>query len=165
MNDKKTLVIFMLISIAVLGLGIIFVTKTQPQELKESEAAMIEIIGEMSHNWGEIDINGGTVEKTFQIKNSGTDDLIVTNFITSCMCTEARVIINEEKSPIFGMHSKSGWKGIIKPGETANVKVVFDPMAHGPDAVGPITRFVSFETNALNNQKMELEVSGNVIKK
>lgn len=164
MNEQKTLVIFILVSIVVLGLGIVFVTKTQPQELKKSEAAMIEVMDEMEHDWGEIDIFGGTVEKVFQIKNSGTGDLTVTNFITSCMCTEARVLINGGRSPIFGMHSRSGWSVTIEPGQTADVEVVFDPMAHGPDAVGPITRFVSFETNDLNNQKVELKVSGEVIK-
>ena len=79
------------------------------------------------------------------------------------MCTEAIVAIDGEKSPIFGMHTRSGWKGVIEPGQTAVVKVVFDPMFHGPQGTGPITRLVSFNTNDSENSTVELRLTGNVV--
>jgi hypothetical protein len=79
------------------------------------------------------------------------------------MCTEAQVVINDEKSPVFGMHSRSSWKGVVSSGESADVKVVFDPLFHGPQGTGPITRLVSFETNDPESPRMEFKLTGNVV--
>ena len=83
---------------------------------------------------------------------------------TSCMCTQAKIVINGVSSPAFGMHGSSEWKGTIKPKEIAEVRAVFDPLFHGPDAVGPVTRFVSFDTNDVKNPTVELKLTGNVVK-
>ena len=154
-----------IVSAVVLIFGVIVATKTQPPTLDESNNAKVEILGDKTHDWGNIDIEGGTVEKVFQIKNVGESNLEVTNFKTSCMCTEVKVDINGNESPSFGMHSRSSWKGIIEPGQTADVKVVFDPMFHGPQAVGPITRLASFNTNDADNPTVEFELTGNVVQK
>lgn len=153
-----------LFTILILVLGIVFTTKTQPPTLEASGSAKVEVVGERTHNWGQIDIEGGNVEKTFQIKNIGDTDLEVTNFKTSCMCTETQVDINGEQSPVFGMHTRSVWKGVIKSGETADVNVAFDPMFHGLQGTGPITRLVSFNTNDSSNRTVEFRLSGNVVR-
>ena len=137
---------------------------TQTSALKADSLAKIEILDDPSHNWGKIDINGGIVEKVFQIKNTGESDLEITNFKTSCMCTETQVSIKGEQSPVFGMHTQSGWKGAVKPGETADVVVAFDPLFHGPQGTGPITRLVSFDTNDASNRKVEFKLIGNVMR-
>ncbi len=151
-------------SVLIFVLGMVLVNKTQPPTLDISGNAKVAVLGDTSHDWGQIDIKGGHVEKIFQIKNTGDSDLEVTNFKTSCMCTEAQVIIAGNNSPVFGMHSRSGWRGVLKPGETADVKVVFDPMFHGPQGTGPITRMVSFNTNDSNNQTVEFRLAGNVVR-
>lgn len=151
-------------SVLILVFGVVLVTKTQPPTLETSGNARIEVLGEKTHSWGQIDIDGGNVEKTFQIRNSGDSDLEITNFKTSCMCTETQISINGEQSPIFGMHTRSGWKGVVEPGETANINVVFDPLFHGPQGTGPITRIVSFDTNDSSNRTMEFRLSGNVVR-
>jgi len=165
MNGKKVPILVGLISFAVLILGIVIVSKSQPPVLEQIDTVSIEIVDGNSHDFGEIDIEGGNAEKTFEIKNTGESDLKVTNFKTSCMCTQVKVSINGKDSPIFGMHARSGWKGIIKPGGTADIKVLFDPMFHGPQGVGPVTRMISFNTNDSNNPIIELTLSGNVINK
>jgi hypothetical protein len=163
-ENKIVITVVALSTILILVLGIAFANKTQPPDLEASGDAKAEILGAMAHNWGRIDIDGGNVEKVFEVKNSGRTDLEITNFKTSCMCTEAQVTIDDDKSPIFGMHTRSGWKGVVKPGKTAEIKVVFDPMFHGPQGTGPVTRIVSFDTNDSNNQTVELRLTGNVVK-
>ena len=162
-ENKIIIALVGLSSILILVLGILLVNKSTPPVLETSGSAKVAVLGEKTHNWGQIDIKGGNVEKVFQIKNTGESDLEVTNFKTSCMCTETQISISEKKSPIFGMHTRSGWKGVIKPGETADVSVVFDPMFHGPQATGPITRLVSFNTNDADNRTVEFNLTGNVI--
>jgi hypothetical protein len=150
-------------SVGILVLGVVLAGNSAAPELEASEDAQMQVLGAMTHDWGEIDIRGGNVEKVFEIENTGDGDLEVTNFKTSCMCTEAQVVINDEKSPVFGMHSRSSWKGVVSSGESADVKVVFDPLFHGPQGTGPITRLVSFETNDPESPRMEFKLTGNVV--
>lgn len=164
-KDNKVIVsIFGGLSILILVVGTLLVNKSQPKNITATSDAKVAIIGPNSHGWGEIPIDGGNVEKTFQIKNEGTTDLAMSNLKTSCMCTEAMFVIDGNNSPVFGMHTKSNWVGVLKPGQTADVKVVFDPMFHGPQATGPITRLVSFNTNDRSNPTVEFRLTGNVIK-
>lgn len=158
---QKYLLGFTILSaIVILVGGIFLVSKNQPSQLESTGNAKLEILEASSYNWGEIDINGGIVEHTFTIKNSGESDLKLNNFITSCMCTEVQLSINGEESPRFGMHTNSRWIGAIAPGETANVTVYFDPLFHGPDGTGVITRVISFNTNDSSTPQAELRVSG-----
>lgn len=165
MTEKKLFILIGISSLVILVLGVFFMTKTQAPVLEQTDMASVEVLDEMSHDWGEIDMDGGNVEKTFRIRNTGKADLEVTNFKTSCMCTEVRVSIDGVGSPAFGMHTRSSWKGVISPGQTADVQVVFDPLFHGPQATGPITRLVSFNTSDSNNPTVELKLMGNVVKK
>lgn len=166
--SKESKIIFILVgisSILILVLGTIFVTKPNSVVLEQNANANIEILDPQVYDWGEININGGNVEKTFRIKNVGKSALEVTNFKTSCMCTEVKVVIGGKDSPSFGMHTKSGWKGVIEPNQVADIRVVFDPLFHGPQALGPITRLVSFNTNVSNRSTVELKLTGNVVEK
>lgn len=120
---------------------------------------------EKAFDWGEININGGDVTREFKITNQGTGVLGFTNVWASCACTTAEITIDGKTSPTFGMHTKSTWVGRIDPGETATLKVIFDPLFHGPDAVGPIERFITAETNDPSNPVLEFKLTGNVVKK
>lgn len=164
-NTNTVLVGFVIFSIMIiLLLGIVLSNNSQPQTLKTNSSARLEVTGDTMHNWGKIDIKGGDVEKVFQIRNSGEDDLVITNFRTSCMCTEVQVNIEGKNGPIFGMHTRSGWRGVIKPGGTADLRVTFDPLFHGPQGVGPVTRMISFNTNDPMYNAVELRVAGNVVR-
>src|SRR3989344_7196133 len=164
MTGRRTIIIITALSVAVLVLGFVAVVKAQPPQLEKSASASVEVVGSKEYDWGDVDINGGSVERVFQIRNNGESNLEVSNLKTSCMCTQAKFVINGNSSPAFDMHGSSGWKGTIKPKEVAEVRVVFDPLFHGPQAIGPITRFVSFDTGDVKNPTVELKLTGNVVK-
>lgn len=148
--------------LAIIG-GTVFLSKTGPAQLETAQNVQLEL-PITSHDWGEIDINAGNVTKTFEIKNNGSDTLELANVSTSCMCTTAQVTVNDQPSPFFGMHSASSWQGKVNPGESANVYIEFDPLFHGPNGVGQITRQVSVETNDPDNPIITFNLTGNVIK-
>lgn len=102
-------------------------------------------------DFGDVSMANGKVSQTFKIKNEGDADLKLSNIHTSCMCTTATLKVNGKKSPAFGMQGHGAtaafWRETLKPGETADLDVVFDPNAHGPDATGPITRAIYLHSN------------------
>ena len=165
MAEKAVYTLGAIVTVVILMAGFLLVNRTRTPVLTENESADMQVIGDKFHDWGEIDINGGNVEHIFEVKNVGDVPLEITNFKTSCMCTEVKVIINGESSPSFGMHTRSGWKGSVLPGQTAQIVVVFDPMFHGPQATGPITRLVSFNTNDSQHSSVEFKLTGNVVSK
>ncbi len=99
------------------------------------------------YDWGEIPIDGGDVETTFEIKNEGSDILKLFNVVTSCTCTTAELQVGDKRSPVFGMHTKSPYIAEVPPGETAQLRVIYDPAFHGPQGVGVIERQVKVQTN------------------
>ena len=163
-GTNLVIVITVLASVIILVLGILLITKTQPPLLEGSNGAKIELLTPLAHDFGEINIDGGLVEQVFKIKNGGNAPIEIANFKTSCMCTEAQVSINGENSPIFGMNTRSVWKGVVNQGEIADIKVVYDPMFHGPDGVGVMTRMVTFNTNDLENESIEFRIEANVVR-
>jgi len=93
--------------------------------------------------------------------------LEIANIATSCMCTKAYLKQGDNKSEGFGMKgmsASSSWKGIIKPGQTAEIIADFDPTYHGPQGIGSVTRMVSFETNDPDNPYVEVSFEGEVVK-
>ena len=57
------------------------------------------------------------------------------------------MIWGQESSPLVKMHEQSAYILTVPPGQTANLEVVFDPLFHGPNAVGPIERLITVKTN------------------
>lgn len=107
------------------------------------------IASENFFDFGQISMKDGNVEKIFSVTNTASTDVLIEELTTSCMCTVAFFWTeNGEKGP-FGMPGHSGTvprlNEIIAPGESRNVRVVFDPNAHGPAGVGPISRVVYLE--------------------
>jgi hypothetical protein len=125
------------------------------------------ILTEKSFDFGQISMAQGLVTHGFEVKNEGTEDLILSDIKTSCMCTT--VVINDGviDSPKFGMHNNPiGWTQKIKAGGKVMLKATFDPNAHGPNATGVISRDISFLTNdtSSENQKITLKIYGEVVK-
>ena len=151
------------ISVAVI-FGIILATSGGSSKLTQSANAQV-YNDHLEYAWGEIGINSGEAVHEFEIENRGTNVLELTNVLTSCACTTARITIEGKASPYFGMHSTSSWIGRLEPGQTATLSVVFDPLFHGPDGLGPIERFIAVETNDPQNPRLEFKLTGNVVKK
>jgi hypothetical protein len=131
---------------------------TAEPEVQVSQEAKAEV-GETSYDWGEIPINGGNVYKSFTVKNAGQGELQLYDVKTSCMCTEAQVVVGDETSPEFGMHGNSSWVSRVPAGGEAEVKVRFDPAYHGPSGVGAITRLVTVKTNDADHPELEFNLA------
>lgn len=165
MNDKKIIIVTIVITIALLFGGIFFLTKTtSTPQITISQNVKADVLGATSFDWGNIPMYKGNAIKVFTIKNTGTDTLKLFNIKTSCHCTKAFATINEVDSPRFGMSDLSAWAGEVPAGKEAKLTVVFDPAYHGPQGTGPINRFVSIETNDKANAKLTFTLTGIVVK-
>lgn len=120
----------------------------------------------MTYDMGTVSMAKGLAPYTVKIENKGDGDLEISKIYTSCMCTNAKIKIDGVESPSFGMvgmgPSNPFWKGKIPAGKSADLEIIFDPNAHGPDAIGPITRSVTLETNDPARPKFNLMFTGNV---
>lgn len=97
-----------LLSISI-GLLFTFCVAAQPanDNPEQSKNASISF-GEMQHDFGDIH-QGDVVEHIFQFKNTGDKPLVLNNVLTTCGCTAPE------------------WpKEPVAPGETAEIKVVFN---------------------------------------
>ena len=107
------------------------------------------------YEFGDINIEGGLVSHTFSFTNSGDTPLYLYDMSTSCMCTEAQYILPDgTSSPTFGMDTDQAWSTEIAPGEDFQVLVTYDPMAHGPDAVGEINRSIIFHSSSIETDRI-----------
>lgn len=163
MKQKLVLIILGLITFGILALGVWLLSRPVGVEVPKSDLAKASVT-ETNHDWGEIKLNGGKVEKIFMVKNSGTGPLKLSDISTSCMCTTAQVIIDGKGSPLFGMHQKSSWVGEVQAGKEAELKIVFDPAFHGPSGIGAMTRQITVATNDKANPKLEFLLKGIVVK-
>ncbi|MBI2196367.1 DUF1573 domain-containing protein [Candidatus Daviesbacteria bacterium] len=164
MGEKKLIIIFVAITALILGGGIFVLSSSStPAKITASQNAKAEIL-EKTFDWGNIPYSGGNATKTFTIKNSGTDTLRLSGIKTSCTCTKAQVTIDGKGSPYFSMHPTSSWVGVVAPGKTAELLVIFDPAFHGPTGVGPMERLISVDTNDIQNPKIEFSLKGVVVK-
>ena len=139
-----------------------------------ADSGRIAAVDGVDHDWGDINIMAGEVSKVFTLMNDGEKDLVLMGVQTSCMCTKAVVVLPDgQKSPEFGMHVNPSWSAAIAPGGRFDVDVVFDPLAHGPTATGPISRIVyvlssstadsSFVKMTPQGSMTELHLKGNVL--
>ncbi|KKW22599.1 MAG: hypothetical protein A2W52_02460 [Candidatus Taylorbacteria bacterium RIFCSPHIGHO2_02_49_25] len=101
-------------------------------------------------DFGAIGMKNGKVSRMFSLKNETEQPLTIKRISTSCMCTEAFLIgqDNSKKGP-FGMPGHGGSapdiNEVVPPQENRGVDVVFDPAAHGPAGIGKIERAVFVE--------------------
>lgn len=98
------------------------------------------------YNFGDISQARGIVSGVFSVRNLGNKDLIINNMVTSCMCTTASLIVGDKEGPRFGMHDNPKWTATLKPGETAQLKVYYDPNIH-KDLGGYVARTVEIFSN------------------
>jgi len=92
--------------------GVIYAWRIGAFEPKPPRLAVLPL----EYDLGKIKQSGGVVSSTFAVRNDGGRDAQVSEVLTSCSCTTAEI-----------------GKKIIKPGETADLKVIFDPNYHFED--------------------------------
>ena len=131
-----------------------------------SNSGSITPLDSLEHDWGDINIEGGDAEVGFHFINDGDEDLILNGVVTSCVCTSAYIELPDASiSPTFGMHENPKWAYAVKPGEEFEVEVAFDPMAHGPNGIGAISRSIFLSTSAENQPDgvVEMKATANVL--
>lgn len=84
---------------------------------------------ETQHDFG--DVPPAVVSYTIAIGNEGSSDLTILNIWTSCGCTSAKLTVNDVTSPVFNTDGDAafdkGWHAIIRPGESAQLEISYDP--------------------------------------
>ena len=147
----------MLIGIAALTLTLAACTNTAQDTDNSEKSGQLTAKDGLVYDFGDIDIEGGVVKKGFDFTNTGDTPITLKGANTSCMCTSAYAELPDgSKSPTISMQSSIDWSYTIEPGEEFEMEVMFDPMAHGPDSTGQISRTVYLVSNA--------ELDGNTTK-
>ncbi len=158
--DKKFVLSVIVVIVAIFGL--MFFSKPYQKENLGGGSALASpfVSSEKIYDFGTISMKNGDVEKIFRVVNSADKDINLKKVTTSCMCTKAYVFgARGEKGP-FGMPGM-GYvppaNEIIKAGQSVDIKVVYDPNAHGPAGVGPIDRFVYLEDESGGVVELEIK--------
>lgn len=136
------------VMILVVG-GIIFAASrsqspSAPQyQLNSAEKPQL-VITQASFDFGKMKVSDVKDQET-TIKNIGQKPLVISNLLTSCNCTFAQLTYNGQTSPKFSMHDKSNWNVAIAPGDSATLKIFYEPRLM--PLQGGVTRDVLFKTN------------------
>lgn len=127
--------------------------KPLAQLAEEHAAAMAKTpleVGWRDHDFGQVPIDGGDVETTFRVSNGGLGSVTLVSIYTSCGCTTAVLEFEDgSREGPFGMPGHelpTRLNRSLAPGEGVQVRVRFDPAAHGPAGLGRVTRGVMVHT-------------------
>lgn len=129
--------------------GIIFAASrsqspTAPQyQANDTERPKLEI-AQTSFDFGKVKVSDVKDYET-TIKNTGQKPLVISSLLTSCNCTFAQLTYNGQASPKFSMHDKSNWNVAIAPGDSATLKIYYEPRLM--PVQGGVTRDILFKTN------------------
>lgn len=117
-------------------------------------------------DFGIVSMSKGDVQHSFKIKNPDNSPVKITKIYTSCMCTQATLILEKSNKWPFGMPGSGGLSPYINvtvmPGEEFSIQVVVDPSAHGPKGTGAAKKVIYIETDSVMTPKIELVVDINV---
>jgi hypothetical protein len=98
---------------------------------------------------GIVNIDGGMVERVFELYNGDSEDLVLKGAFTSCACTKVTIELPDGTlSRPFGMSIPTDWFGVVKPGQRFKAHVQFDPAFHGKDGTGTFRRDIYLITSA-----------------
>lgn len=135
-----------------------FIDKAKQAELREKliqeapASRPIISIAPSSYDFGQISQKEGIATTFFAIKNQGQSDLIIDSLETSCGCTSAAIVYQGNEGPKFSMPGHGlneeidNWQVAIAPGQTAQLKVYYDPNTH-KDFRGTAIREINISSN------------------
>src|SRR3990172_1052042 len=136
-KDTKFIIVAFL-GVIILLMGAVFLLAKTAND-PGAETPQTEVLGleanPTDYDLGQVPINGGIVNKEYEIKNTTDKTLKLKKIATSCMCTTAQIKVGSKESRFFGMEmtgDKNPFLDFEVPaGETAKVVVNFDPAARG----------------------------------
>lgn len=146
-------IILIVAATVLLFFGIVFLARptgqenTQNNEVLGSSMLMSE---HKMYSFGSISMAAGKVNHEYMVTNQGNEPITIGKVYTSCMCTEALIVKDGKSYGPYGMpgHGFIPKVGVtLNPGETMQVKAVFDPAAHGPAGVGMVQRAITVENS------------------
>ena len=146
--------------ILVLG-GLIWWSKTDPAKPVGADTTGEFLTApETFYNFGTISMKNGDVSRVFKVTNPTSQNIMVAILNTSCMCTSASIVRSDGSiNGPFGMPGM-GYvppaNELIKAGESRDIKVVYNPNAHGPAGVGAIDRFIYLKD--AQDRTLQLEI-------
>lgn len=128
------------------------------------------------YDFGNIDINGGIVSKTFRFKNIDSKPLAIYEATTSCGCTTGEIKVGSKTYGPFGMHNQIKQTIEVPAQSDFNITISYDPLFHGPNDLGKRQRTLFLFSSATVDGKIvrnyqnkpnftEISVRGNVVKK
>ena len=160
-RQKKKIKNYAIIVIILLAVGGMYYWWTTPP----ANAPIMEITP-ASYDFGMVSQAKGVVSTTMKISNTGSKDLILDNMDTSCGCTSASIISDGKEGAKFSMAmhgtNPKNWQEIIKPGESVQLKVYYDPNVH-KDMRGAVTRSVMIYSNMPRQSKTEVTIYANQV--
>jgi hypothetical protein len=115
-----------------------------------------------SYDFGDVSQRKGIATTFFEVKNEGKSDLIINKLETSCGCTSASIVYQGKEGPKFGMDMGQKipkWQIAIPAGETARLKVYYDPNFHKNfqgTAIREITVFSNDPVDSTKKVQVEL---------
>lgn len=158
---KKKIINYCIMFVTVLAVsGLLYWWLVPPKN-----APIIEITPS-SYNFGTVSQAEGVVSGTMTITNKGNEVLILKKMDTSCGCTSAAVVYNGVEGPKFSMAmhgtNPKDWKQAILPGDSAELKVYYDPNVHS-DLRGSVRRSVFVYSNDPRNKREEVVIIANQV--
>ena len=115
-----------------------------------------------SFNFGPVSQAKGVVSATMTITNAGNMELVLNNMDASCGCTSASIVYKGVEGPRFSMSAHGanpkGYRLIIPPGDSAELKVYYDPNVH-KELRGLVKRSVFVYSNDPRNRVKEVVIS------
>jgi len=149
---NKNIIIWLAVGILAV-VGVIAISYPGRNSGKKEQAAVLGLITDLvapetNYDFGTISMAAGEVTHDFEIRNDSSSTLKLNKLYTSCMCTGAYFVSGTDDIGPFGMPGMGFVPSLdkeLKPGESARIKVVFDPAAHGPAGVGLADRVVYLE--------------------
>ena len=160
MVNKPTIISVIIFAVAVTGVVIFGLVQEKAKGASDGSPAEI-FISPASYNFGEVSQKAGVVSASFTVKNTGTGELVIDQMLSSCACTSASLIVDGQEGPRFGMHNNPKfWSAKIEPGESAELKVYYDPNVH-PDFRGAATREITVFSNATNKSQSQVRITLN----
>lgn len=164
-NSSTTWWVIGIVVVLLLGVGVLIALSppsAQSQKAAVSDSTLTAL--ELNYDFGSISMAKGKVTKVFTISNNTQTAITVSKLYSSCMCTSGTLVLGDRRVGPFSMEGMGPPIPTIAEelaaGQTAQVEVTFDPAAHGPAGVGPITRNVFVDTT--DGKKLVFEFKAQV---
>lgn len=162
----KQIKIMATVFVGVVGLGALLYFNQPTEQDKNKTArgvANVLNVDKTLHDFGTISMKDGNVKTMFTIKNTSAETVRLSKLSTTCMCTQASLILDSMNLGPFGMPGHGAGQTFgeeLAAGAQAQIEVEYDPNAHGPSGIGEIQRSVILE--GPSGELLSVDIRANV---